>query len=1537
MAQDNKQPSVDLWSSVAKDVEKAKQLTAKQLGGAKLAAGGVTVAGNITEKGNLAGVQRMQTFSKWQKYGWAPSTERDNDFIYNNADSSENWQRATKGALQLAKLGFTDNALFGAFADKNSAKSFEDVMKNYSSNQGGIGGFAQNLLLSGGYTLGITADMVAEELAMAAVEIGSVGLASEVALPGMALKGAQYTKNLAKAFNSFKDLRKVVNATDNVADISKLAKAGKAIGNFVNPFENTTKLYKSFKTVDNLKDINTAAVGVKYAGAIFRDVKAAHMTYSEAKLEGDMAKNDIISNRLYNNKNLSDSERAQIIKDAEQAGKWTKLLNLPVIGLTNKIAFDNVYKSLDAIKGYKSYNLGKDVISIINGQAKVVPRTGIKGWGARNFGAFSNGFMPGVKQLAKNTGSTVAKYGVSNLGEGIQELGQEITSGATKNYYGTKEHGTMFNALAESIKENALSVQGGETFLSGFLMGGMIHPFVAGLQAVPSTVLNKNTYTKVFKPKEYKASREERKKLLEQDANLINEAFKQSYNVFDNRKATSYASQLSHESGMVNAALNNDKGKFHDSQAMSFRDHMHAVMRNDAMDEFVNSINKFKDMNDEQFKTAFPMSDFKDSSERMQAIDKQIATARNFEKHYKNIQKNIINPFEAVLKSMKPDINNPEYQKNVYMSSMFNNAKDNLIFRHAEFDNNLNRMEDIMNSTHKDAASTGVSYLDYATLFDTKSVKSEISNLRNELTNIPKDALDTDGNNIHTQKSKKLKALERFNESITEFHDLQKTIDEFNNTEHPNKKKFEKERKKLEKHVQMNYDRLFGRHNEYIQVVSTTDRDNLKYMLKDTFSKLWDYHTLSANNKSVQKDINVLMDPKGIYDYVSKAFDNVNNIEQQRKDAIKNSMEIDRDTEDLSEVVNVLHNQGVTFDLKDGDKLMESNTIPQLYDLSTNEPLDETDPRYAEAMDNIQEFIEGRLSEPENESDVQEVVQPQEFIVDVDTPISEYPKSLLTTLINKYKEAVENGEVRDKDLGELSLDNLSQKFFDWVNDNGQPYVDAYNKTLESSATSVYDSLSLGDRHKLLKLGYDKDMISGMSLTDVDNVITNKIKPEDFKSDVSIDEVLNLIGINDEESNGESESEGEDGDTEDFSTEDSSSEAEIIAHGSEEEVLALLESKAPQSELPAKLIEYVSPEEEPVTEDVDFEDVTDDVEEPSIDIDPFDIALDESLSDDQRQAMDLLRIVHNEVLPGRAIYVRMAQHIKDAVLPNIGMSYKGILITPSLLDAMLQEFEIYDTGSKKTTELLKHQVQIAVSRYNNDAITKAAVKAKAEVNKKLLSLGYVQSDIQNLSTAEIDRIIAEDISKNNREESIKSAKDKEVEVKRRHVDLTNLSSAIKSANSMSEMNDAVSEFMLNNESNDNAIHSLTLSRINELKQERINELKNLRDFKDVKENDVILLQGVYCKVIAKGKDTVTVVNYNSNVLNERTLTSEEFNNTVDGIVNEFNKGNVQFAVDIKAEDINQLLNNLSNFTNHALMSKDNVNADDILEHFNNCKL
>ena len=241
-----------------------------------------------------------------------------------------------------------------------------------------------------------------------------------------------------------------------------------------------------------------------------------------------MCSSDLINDYINTNGVYPDQDVLNKIYDkASDAGFTTGIINAPLILLTNNITFDNLYK------GQKSA-LGKSASDVIE-ESKLTGRTlrfsektgQFKTMGIReSFGESIRGLKSPKKYMQFASG-----YFAKNLSEGIQEISQEIISGASTDYYDrlydNAEAGGIVTYLADAyqnLKDQA-SLQGLEVFASGFLMGGLTGISTAvGNRVYGGSKSIFNRIAQAKNPEEYKKAVEEETKRFNSIAEELNDA-----------------------------------------------------------------------------------------------------------------------------------------------------------------------------------------------------------------------------------------------------------------------------------------------------------------------------------------------------------------------------------------------------------------------------------------------------------------------------------------------------------------------------------------------------------------------------------------------------------------------------------------------------------------------------------------------------------------------------------------------------------------------------------------------------------------------------------------------------------------------------------------------------------------------------------------------------------------------------------------------------------------------------------------------------
>jgi len=544
---------------------------------------------DLKKYNNDAGIGKSSTFDAkevsryvsygsktYGKYGYDP--QRDNNKFYNSVTTgADDLSRGFTGMWKLAGIGFTDTFAFGAGADANAHKNFEDVMNTYSSTRGGASGFLSNTMLSSGYTIGIMGAIATEEALLALGTAATGGLGAG----GAAVETASLLGRVGKALDRAGDAVNVFKKLSNIRDARSLnwiGKQGQSLTKGLLPAGETMDFLRNY---DKLGDLNNFGKTLTGAGAIARDARKIYMTASESKLEANMAK-DEVRNDLLNKwrtanpgKALSDEERQRIDKTANNVYNDVFQSNLGLIYVTNAVTFDSMFKSMrHTNKLFKmTEGLGMTIKKSGGKVAIDVAETGLLG--------------TAKKKLSGLTAKSALKWTATSSMEGVQEVGQDAISEASKGYnldvYNNRFQGSYYDHLSK-----ALTHINPETFFSGMLMGTFASPVGHAIQSF-NQFTQGGGYQKITnntKWKQEKASALEQKQV---QAKILTEFFNQS-GTFLEEDGRAQAKVTGFQEKMLAAAEKGDRKFFEDNRSNVFRHGIKSLFKNNMDSELLDHL-----------------------------------------------------------------------------------------------------------------------------------------------------------------------------------------------------------------------------------------------------------------------------------------------------------------------------------------------------------------------------------------------------------------------------------------------------------------------------------------------------------------------------------------------------------------------------------------------------------------------------------------------------------------------------------------------------------------------------------------------------------------------------------------------------------------------------------------------------------------------------------------------------------------------------------------------------------------------------------
>jgi hypothetical protein len=792
------------------------------------------------------------------KLGFDPLSN--NDEIYNQ---NRSWyEDLGRGLLGVPALGLSvvkssyrgmGEMLTGDFSmtDEIAADEFAQIMAERGSTKGGLTQFSSNLLLQSGFVAGIFADYLATE----AVIAGSVALTEGATLPAALAASSAKTAQAARSIASMRNLFTAAGARDAYTAIRGLnatavGRGIKAVGEAVVP-----------RTLSNIKNtINAGDSVINYANAargigdFILDLKQVGYTVAEASMEGGAVKNEFIDDRINefitNNGYYPEQEEMNKIYElGSDAGFTTSAINTPLIYITNAITFNNLFKGKSAMLNAPT----NDVIarSSLTGEKIIADTTGARILTGKE----------AVKTLLKPKEYLRfgAQYFKTNLSEGLQEISQEITAGASKDYYErlyeTPEAGGISIYLADAFEntKKQASMQGLEVFASGFLMGGLTG--IAGNLSNVSRRAGSNIYYNYIKndPEKYNELYKAEQDRFKQIVTEFDDAIKNGNKILT-LDVENLLLQARLGTDMVDARKSFDEKAFHDLKDMSRFNAIYTALEAGKFDILVQKLQDMKQMTGDELKQAFDLTDDVTADEAKQVLDVAIERAQQIKEQHKEFAdyRNPFNPNRFRRTNLTDPVVKEQYVKEVINYKAFEEARKIAVFSLHGRQQAQKRMADLTDRLTEISSFGKLTFSDITPLLNINSLQQELDLLDSEIKSLT-GSTDKEAIKILTSKKNKKKALELY----------QKNLEKAGDVSDP----------------QILKDKKFLREAfvKYINALSQEAGINFsKGQAEEAYSILTDYYSLNADVVQFTENLNTLYDPTSYYDLVSRL------VEQQK-------------------------------------------------------------------------------------------------------------------------------------------------------------------------------------------------------------------------------------------------------------------------------------------------------------------------------------------------------------------------------------------------------------------------------------------------------------------------------------------------------------------------------------------------------------------------------------------------------------------------------------------------------------------------------
>ena len=975
---------------------------------------------------------RYYNHPKFNKLGFSPYSNNEENY---NANGTV-WDMATRSSVQFASLvgsavkssyrsygDLFDSDSYFTGPDKKTAEEFEQAMMIGSSSRGGILGWTNNLMLNSAYTFGTIASIAAEELAIAAVVWATGGTTTGLG----AIKTGQNVVRLGTTvgtfFNAARNFSKRLNNVDDAFDFYKTVKAGGNFGADILSPELAATVRNWKTTANTAQNLTNMAKASQSAGAFYRDVRRLNFTLSEAKLEGGFAYNDMIKEGMAlksaenNGKPITVEQMSEIQSRADESAYYTSIINTPLLLATNDLVLGNSLGGFQrSLRRLSKQNVGEIGKRLVKDKA-----TDLYEYTGDGFiGLVKYATKAGIKGNTQKIAGQSLRYFSANFGEGIQEITQEAVSAGTKGYYtGLLEDPLaggheLFKTSINSAVNEQLSGQGFETFMSGFLMGGLIQGpqkiFFQGLPAV---------YNKVKNSEAYQEQKQNRQNYIDAVVNSYNEIDKNSESYFD-RQNFHFLNQKQIASNLESANLENDVFEYQNEQDRAKFNNLHYLFNDGGQDLFREQLEDYLKLSDEDLANAFPIDKKGQKEGKLKTritsmIDEIDIMEEKFEK----------------ANDLFPDTSNKsiykkgsrEYEIEKLKEESIKHAKMLYMFTDDSFDKAVDRYTKLFEKLEIEPLFKGMDANDITVSTDSANITEEILFLASEI-ELLKDSESAKDKKLAKQKVKKIEKLNAFKTVITDPENLTKTG------------QFDKRKKSK-------LDKVF---NDYIRFIADSNDAFIKSdIIENALEDIIDYNSLKDNAKLYSKSLEAFLIPEN-YNKLLDATYNFNKSKfENREKTFKKQIEEYIGIQERNTLLNQLNSLNVIPDPEEVEAFLLTGDVGKLrtfYDengeITTNnkEKLKDINEKLevynATRPDKVEEEVQEKEVEIENK-DLQDVVDSMEVQVQV-------PRTITPLLSNSLKLAYEEYSSRATLLNKKPL-----KYNEWLNSKaGKNHKEAFS-------------------------------------------------------------------------------------------------------------------------------------------------------------------------------------------------------------------------------------------------------------------------------------------------------------------------------------------------------------------------------------------------------------------------------------------------------------------------------------------------------------
>jgi hypothetical protein len=890
--------------------------------------------------------------STYDKIGFNPEINNEDLFNENTSMFDDYVRMATNSAFPMLTQGLFANPKSYAQIfqgnigqDLDASEQYEEWNAIGYSSKGGLGGFFNNAINSVAYSAGIMLESVAEYALIGAIEgslVGPEGTAGG-AIAGGALGAVKGLAAVPKAlFNMGKYGGKMLTNLKNLEKFTEAKAlfnaASKTTFNFVNPVNNTFEGIKAAQSGDNLTALARTA---KTAGGFFRDVIGMNMALSEGRLEGGFVENNTYQ-KLYDEywkregKAPDVDTQVRMKKRAKIAGAQDTFKNAALVFYSNKLAFNNLVegKFMAGASG-KVREVGKE-FDVIFTAAK---EKGLKGTYELVDYNFKNALKGFVQP--KNFGKATLNYFKTNVVEGAQEVLQDVIAKSTEDYYvnsfydPSKANNDYSMATLGNAFGHQVTAEGFETFMSGFVMGGLLKPFGGAVPRYAGVLYNKY----MMDPVEYEDYINTRKSYGQNVVNAMNNMTSDPVEFFKQRYVN-----LGVQS-KVNTVLADEDSttkEKHDAVDTSFLSDVLTTLNAGTFKTWLYNFKKMGEMSDRDLEETYKLKEG-DGAKLRENINEYVEKAKGLQARH-NYAKDQLADKKFKLQNFQEGT--PEYEKAAIYNQAIDTALYNLTFLSETFDLNLERSNKIVQRLSKSKIFSKLPGADVQTIIEHDKLISSIGMLEEEI-KVLRDTGTTQATNQANQKEELLKRLVKFQETQIEWFETKATLQALESVKKEKLKSgLPEDQSELEAYDEMLdifkegsvnpieahkeafmdlLKHLSGSDVNFATAMRQIDkRGNVENTL---FEDLTDIYNLTLENKNIIPYVNLLNNRAGFYDHVERNFQWMRNMWLNRQNYYKEIVDQSIKMKENNALLKTLADDNIYVDLDQFAEWVEDPSV----------------------------------------------------------------------------------------------------------------------------------------------------------------------------------------------------------------------------------------------------------------------------------------------------------------------------------------------------------------------------------------------------------------------------------------------------------------------------------------------------------------------------------------------------------------------------------------------------------------------------------